>query len=120
MTTVYRIQDKAGRGPYKPGFSHTWVDQDNDGANCPSEFSFEQVHELIEVAHDKGFGVEFGYGFRTMQQLEKWFTESERTKLWLLGYSIVEMEVDVILAETETQLLFARKKPLNRDVLQIA
>lgn len=113
MTKIYRIQDADGRGPYKPGFSDCWVDPDNDGRNCPQEIPPKQLRDMIRLAASKGWGVNFGFGFRTMDQLGRWFTPTERIKLATLGYCAVEMEVDVIIAETESQVLFCRKAPLR-------
>ena len=33
MPTVYRVQDADGRGPFKPGFSHQWVEERADHEN---------------------------------------------------------------------------------------
>jgi hypothetical protein len=116
MTKIYRIQDAAGRGPYKPGVTDTWADPDNDGSNCPAEIPPKQLREMIRIAASKGFGCHFGFGFRTMEQLGRWFTPTERIKLAKAGYCAVEMEVDLIIAETESQVLFCRKTPLRELV----
>lgn len=61
-----------------------------------------------------------GCGCRTLDQLFKWFTPTERVRLRALGYSIVTMWVDRIIAESENQVVFARKKPLAHSVTVLA
>lgn len=51
--TLYRLQDHEGRGPYRPGFSDTWIDPDNDGSNTPSAVyagnCTNEIHKAKEV-----------------------------------------------------------------------
>ena len=35
---IYRVQDAQGRGPWKPGFSHRWVEDRPDHYNLPPWF----------------------------------------------------------------------------------
>ena len=106
-TTVYRIQDDQGRGPYRPGFSHRWEDPDAPTASRqPFFFEFPDL-DLNRLVPGKS-----GCAFRTMEQLLRWFTPFERQKLASLGYSVVSMEADEILAESEYQLVFTSRLPL--------
>lgn len=104
---VYRVQDGDGRGPWRPGFSHKWVETRPDHDNLPSwlcEFG---------PAHLKAFSWEHcGSGCRTIEQLCRWFTESEYKTLLKGGYQAVEMEASRILVESNIQCLFTRKNPL--------
>lgn len=109
--TVYRIQDKNGRGPWKPGFSHLWVEDRPDHENLPPWF-FE-----FGPVHLKAFTWEhLGSGCRTVEQLQRWFTESEYRKLLTWGYQAVKIEVGRVLAESDRQVFFARKVPLCCDL----
>lgn len=116
-TTIFRIQDKDGRGPYKPGFSKHWTDPD---ARCligaplfpPYMEEFPEVQDKINSIADINGG-SFGCGFRTREQLHHWFTKDELEKLFRYGYSIVEIHPDRVLAESENQLVFWCKKPLK-------
>jgi hypothetical protein len=104
---VYRIQDKDGRGPFKPGFSHMWVDEEGPcHPSCMEDFGWDFAN-LIPKGHAAGCA------FRTMEQLNKWFSETELTKLELLGYRIAELEIEKVLAESPTQLLVCRKEPFK-------
>ena len=118
QTTIFRIQDKDGRGPYKPGFSKNWCDED---ARCliaaplvaPYMDEFPEVQDKIESVFEM-FGGHFGCGFRTRTQLHRGFTSDEIKKLLRYGYSIVEIMPDMVLAESINQLVFWCKKPLAR------
>lgn len=118
MLPVYRIQDKDGRGPYKPGFSKHWCDPD---ARCligaplfpPYMEEFPDVQDKINDLFETKGG-HFGCAFRTTQQLHRWFTDAEIQKLRKYGYSIVIIIPDQVLAESENQLVFWCKKPLNK------
>jgi hypothetical protein len=117
QTTIYRIQDQDGRGPYKPGFSKNWTDPDARcliGAPLFATYmeEFPWVQNKINLLSDV-MGGSFGCGFRTMQQLHRWFTKDELEKLFRFGYSIVEIQPDRILAESENQLVFWCKQPLR-------
>ena len=114
--TLYRVQDLEGRGPYRPGFSDTWTDPDNDGANCPNEFTPKQIAELAALAKSK-FSARIAFAFRSLEQLHRWFRPAELRRLQLCGYSIVSIDADAILAETNNQVLFMRRAPLRRGVI---
>lgn len=112
---VYRIQARDGRGPYRPGFSHIWCDADfEDGTKNFPTWGEEFGDDLISKhgqAHEY-----FGSAVRSIQKLCEWFSPRERGKLKLLGFNIVSLHPGRVLAESENQLVFARRRPLNRDV----
>ena len=108
MTTIYRMQDRNGRGPWKPGFSKQWVDAGDHIPPPPWQVEFEA--DFME-AHERGLHI--GSGCRTIEGLKKWFTIREKRRLWKLGYSVVALVVDEILGESKNQVLFARRKPLR-------
>jgi hypothetical protein len=117
-TRVYRVQDGEGRGPFRPGFSRHWADETFRGRVKPfptwmQEFGADLIERL-------GKGDEhFGSAVRTPEKLCEWFSPMERAKLALLGYSAVSLSIYRVLAESENQLVFARKFPLHRDALII-
>lgn len=115
---VYRVQDLAGRGPFKPGFSRKWADQDFAPGIVPLPTFMEEFGvDIIErLGQD---GEHFGSAVRTLEQINKWFSSTERRKLNRLGYRLVKMEADRILAESKNQLLIARKRPFHRDILVV-
>jgi hypothetical protein len=110
---VVRIQDHDGRGPFKPGFSHVWCDTEGDPQLPPwfQEFPglLQKVRKAAETHH-------VGCGCRSVEQIERWFTPTERVRLSILGYKLVSMEVDRVLAESKNQVVFLREKPLKDDI----
>lgn len=106
---VYRIQDKDGRGPFKPGFSHRWVEDRPDHDNLIPWFAeFGAIHLKME-RRCRG-----GSACLSQEQLRRWFTKSEYETLLALGYEAVEIEADRILAQSEIQCFFECQKPLNK------
>lgn len=111
MPIIYRIQDKKGRGPWKPGFSHTWVEDRAD-----QEYLIPWFYEFGRVDLKALTGMNLGCGCMTKEQLKRWFTPTEYTRLLSCGYKAVQMEVVRILAESNIQCVFERAKPLKYDV----
>lgn len=107
---ILRIQDADGRGPYKPGFSGVWCD--NFGPPPPPTY----MEEFPGVLRRMNENAHYGSACRSVEQIRKWFTPTELLRLHLLGYRLVAMEADRILAESKNQLVFMRRKPLNVDV----
>ncbi len=112
MERVFRIQDAAGRGPYRPGMSSRWADPAHATPTVrpPTwlwEFGYGPLLRLKPGHH-------MGCGFRTMDQLRAWFTPSERQRMHAFGYRTVSIDVDEVLAESENQLVFGRAKPLRK------
>ena len=105
---VFRVQDAEGRGPWKPGFSHNWVEDRDDHQNLVPWFE-----EFGDVRQRAIYGMAMGSGCRTVEQLRRWFTATEYAKLLTLGYNAVRMPAGIILAQSEIQCVFQRAKPLN-------
>jgi len=109
MTTLYRVQDKDGRGPFKPGFSHMWVAaRGNSLPPIYDELGISPVNlrEIIPV------GVHAGCACKSMDDLRKWFRRDELRRLSKFGYEIVPFSPDMVIAETDTQVLFGMRTPL--------
>lgn len=108
---VFRVQDAEGRGPWRPGFSHVWVEDRPDHDNLVPWFV-----EFGDVRQRAIYGMAMGSGCRSLEQLRRWFTPTEYAKLLTLGYQAVQMKTGLILAESDIQCVFQRAKPLNEDV----
>lgn len=108
--TVYRIQDRFGRGPYRPGFTNTWADEDRSLSQCPSVFQEFGSNPWRDIRK----GEHCGCAFDSISQLRAWFSDAELEKLFFAGYSCVELEVDRVLAQSAHQLVFARRRPLRK------
>ncbi len=108
---IYRVQDKQGRGPWKPGFSPKWVRSEPDHELVPwyvDWLGFDPRREILPKEC-------VGCGCATIYQLRRWFNHDEYQTLRILGYRSVEMEVDRILRQNEKQL-FARRRALRKGV----
>jgi hypothetical protein len=105
---IFRVQDKDGRGPWKIGFTDTWME------DRPTEEYFALYR--MEFAHRLRDDMYRGYGCRTTHQLRRWFTPTEYAKLQGFGYCAVKMDVNRILDETDVQCMFERSKPLSEDI----
>jgi hypothetical protein len=109
--TVYRVQAGDGRGPWRPGFSWHWVDDNRT-----------KLQTDILAAFGKGWlaqipqGWHSGCACRTLDGLMEWFTTLEQQRLDDFGFTPVELRVDKIIVENSDQVVFARRLPLNRDV----
>lgn len=106
---VFRVQDNAGRGPWKPGFSHKWVEDRPDHDNLPPWFV-----EFGRVDRRAITGMTTGSACMTLEQLRRWFNPSEYAKLCKLGYRAVRLDASV-LAESSVQCFVQRAKAFNVD-----
>jgi hypothetical protein len=105
---LFRVQDRTGRGPYIPGFSHRWSD--------PKGPFMKPWWDELGISVGKAIlmlpaNMHVGCAFDTMEQLQAWFTDGELRKLASLGFSIVRPEADRIVCRTPTQVVFASRKP---------
>lgn len=106
---VYRVQDATGRGPWRPGFSHTWIDGD-----APADRLTETVFDLLPIAELRALPVGFAYGCacRTLGALFAWFTPIEWRRLQSVGFHPVRLHADLVVAESPWQVLIGRRRPL--------
>lgn len=115
---VFRVQDADGRGPFKPGFSRLWADEDFAPGMKPLPTMMEEFGwGLIE--REGRPGEHFGTAVRSVEKLGAWFPQSEQRKLKSLGFNIVSLVPGRVIAESENQLIFARKAPLRCGVIVI-
>lgn len=104
----FRIQDDEGRGPWRPGFSHRWVEDRPDHKNLlPWMVEIGPVHRLAL------FGEHIGSACETLSQLQRWFTESEYRTLRRLGYQCVSISGARVLGRSATQCVIASAKPFR-------
>lgn len=76
------------------------------------EFDMRDILKKVAGRH-------MGCGFKTVDQLRTWFDVNERAKLARLGFQTVTMTADEIIAESATQLVFARRVPLRVGAIQV-
>jgi len=110
------MQDREGRGPWRPGFSHLWVQDRPDLCNLPP-VQAEFGKTIFTAPHTWEYA---GCGCPTLKQLRRWFTKKEYKILLGYGYRVVMIDIGRILAQSEIQCVFARSKPLYEDVKIVA
>jgi hypothetical protein len=105
---AYRVQAADGRGPWRPGWSHTWIDGD-----APEGRLSETVMDLMPVdrLRDLPSTMVYGCGCRSLEALMQWFTRREMFRLGQLGFYPVRLNADVVLAESAWQMLIGRRRP---------
>ncbi len=113
-TIVCRIQDKEGRGPYRPGFSHNWSERE-DGP-LPIQLAFPGIGEKIKLWRALNGGGHFGCAFRNKDQAARWFSPNEVLTLAGFGYRLVWMHAEIV-AENDDQLVIFSMKPLAETVI---
>ena len=107
--TIFRVQDKEGRGPWKPGFSLTWAeDRTAEEYEFLAPFPLEVMLQLRSQAAYK----HLGFGCLSLEQLRRWITATEYQTLQRHGYRAVQMQADSILVESPSQCVFSRSLPL--------
>jgi len=104
---VYRVQGSNGRGPWRPGFSRQWIDED-----APAGRLTQNIFDLVPARTLLALPRHFHYGCacRTMGDLLEWFTPLECVRLEKLGFYPVSLAIDAIIAESEWQMLVGRER----------
>jgi hypothetical protein len=116
LVIVYRVQATDGRGPWRPGWSHNWIDED-----APVGRLSETLMDLMSVEHLRALPstMAYGCGCRTVAALMEWYTQVERHRLQAFGFYPVRINADVVLAESEWQMLVGRKRPFSEGATRL-
>jgi hypothetical protein len=107
---VYRIEDENGKGPWqsKKGLkAESWYDQPDTKINYfmePNDSNIHKIGPYLEWAEDEG-SQQFLYGFKNLDQLNKYFSPTELEKLQEQGFKIVKVKADKTY-EGKSQLIF--------------
>jgi hypothetical protein len=108
---ILRIQDRAGRGPWKPGFSSKWVDSFRTTQLPPIYDEAPCYMDIVAKARDAGKHV--GCAVDGKEALLSWFTPMEIFRLYDLGHRIVDASECEILLRTPTQLIVGSDRPFK-------
>jgi len=113
---IYRLQEDEGRGPFRPGFSETWLDgiRSYDLPPWLEEFGWHVAQEARQS------GLYCGTGCRSLEQLYRWFSRNERRRLKRYGYDVVTIVPDRIFAESVNQVVFGCRAPLATPKLIVS
>lgn len=107
-TTVYRIQDADGRGPWKPGFSQHW------STDKPAEV-YEKLQPIMTDFPNLSVNTNrhIGVGCTSLEQLRMWIWKIEYERLLQHGYQCVKIRADRIAAQSDIQCVFESAQPLK-------
>lgn len=110
---LYRIQDASGRGPWRPGFSHRWIDPDKDDRLCPPMMTdFPSWRRMINRSIDRGY-LHHGCCVRGVHGVHRWFTTLELDRLRSLGFRLVDASSLTVVCESNSQIIGASRMPLS-------
>ncbi len=110
---IYRVQDSAGRGPWRPGFSAQWVDLEKDDSLCPPiMLDLPDWRERYAKARMKGLK-HAGCAVRGMAGIHRWFTPNELARLRGFGFRLVDASALRVIAESRSQVIVASMMPLS-------
>lgn len=105
---VYRVQDRDGRGPFKPGMTDRWRDLDgNDFPPVQAEFGLSWLDEIPRGWH-------CGCAFRGPAHAAEWFSAAECDRLARLGYELVTLSGCRVIRESRHQMIVARPAPFRQ------
>jgi len=111
-THLYRIQDKDGRGPWRPGFSEAWVDYGKDDRLCPPvQIEFPKWEKAIWRARGSGLA-HFGCCVEGIRGIHQWFTPDEIRKLRGFGFRLVDASSLVSICTGKHQIIGGSVMPL--------
>ena len=113
---AYRVQDAVGRGPWRPGFSATWIDGD-----APADRLTESVMDLVPSWRIRSIprDLHVGCACRSLDALMAWFTPIERERLERLGFHPVRLKVDDVVAESDWQMVIVRQRPFREGATRL-
>lgn len=114
--TIFRYQDDEGRGPFRPGMTDRWlVEHEGKPVGLINGLGIDRLRRHVAAFSTMFPGVEFHYGFgcASLDGLFRWFTPGERRTLGQLGYHLVAMKADRVVAGNQNEFLFARRRPLR-------
>lgn len=102
---IYRVENKDGDGPYIKGFTLMW---DNSRQSRETNPSPQEDPTLANAIASQGINVsQFRFGFKTLEQLEQWFSAEELARLKALGFEVKQVQAQLVI-EGDSQILFKR------------
>lgn len=110
MVQLIRLQDKDGRGPWRPGFSKLWMDEEGPDLGLPIHEDFKDFYTLTQNAHRQEKHI--GTAVRE-NKVNLWFTGNEMKKLFSMGFKFVDCSDCEILVENDRQAIIASRLPLK-------
>lgn len=114
---AYRIQDREGRGPFKPGVPMQWIIERDDLWNLKPHFvDFPNIREIVHKASIAGLYV--ASACESVEHLRRWVLPEEWNTLRILGYRAYEVKRCQYLLQSDVQLLIAREVRATAHIRQ--
>ena len=108
--TVYRIQDSEGRGPFKPGTTKKWIDDER------TFFQKAQIQEQLWIKKIADPELNLAFVCTSIEQMKIWVSETEYERLIKLGYNAVKIDVDKIWY-LDDQAIAGRKRQYRKQAI---
>lgn len=105
---LIRVQDREGRGPWRPGFSSTWMDECTPMRGKP----ITSYPGAIKVAHDASkAGMHIGCAVYA-DEISTWFAPPDLFRLARLGFYVADASACEVIFIAPDQVLVASHRPL--------
>lgn len=108
---LYRVQDKSGRGPWRPGFSHEWADPTKDISLCPPMMA--ELPDWRRSVARHPWLTHWGCCAHGLRGVHRWFTPLEIDRLRALGFHLVDASGMTPICIGESQVLAGSRFPLS-------
>ena len=109
--TILRVQDKHGRGPWRPGLSSRWVDAFRTAQHPPI---YDERPDWLDICRQaQSSGAHIGCAVDGMDALLSWFSPMELVRLYDMGFRIVDASACDVLIRTPTQVVISSRLPLK-------
>lgn len=105
---LVRVQDREGRGPWRPGFSSTWVGDDTPmhGKPIPSyPGALKAALDACEAGMQTGCAV-------FADQIGLWFSPADLDRLARLGFYVADASACKVIFIAPDQALVASHEPM--------
>lgn len=107
---LYRFQDAEGRGPWRPGFSHRWIDPDKDDSECPPMMQeFPRWQRAVRAARHLPY---IGCCVIGEAGIRRWFTDDEIQRLLAFGFRLVDASALTPICVGAAQVIAGSRFPL--------
>lgn len=115
---AYRIEhiknkyQKYFAGPYRDSGHDLWADKFTNGHNCMKKYPNPFYDEILKLT----FPIvtvsmrEHICGFKSMKQLDNWFSPTEIQRLLKIGFVIVSYEVKIVVDGHKSLMFIPRDK----------
>ena len=111
---LLRVQDRYGRGPFRPGLSKFWLDDSEKSLDLLPTVMDDFGEEFYRVVGQAcALGLHVGTAVEGWKMLDRWFTEKECFRLAVMGFRIADASQLKRLLISKNQILVSWHLPLS-------